>query len=233
MTANGTSNSATANTGVTISSNNLTALSVKASNGSLRSKNTAFGGILELESGTTTDVWQTYNYSPDGTYRCNYNGSGGDELILTTGGVLTASGGVKFNPSTGTLNYYEEGSWTPSVTIGGSTAGVTYQIRFGRYIRIGSSVTIWSCIRLTSTGGLSGEVTITGLPFTPANIGSYQHPVGSTVIVESSSTDIFASALNSTAIFFRQQNATGDVAMTAANKVDNDTAILVTCTYQT
>lgn len=55
-------------------------------------------------------------------------------------------------------------AWTPVVTIGGSSVGVTYGVQSGYYIRVGKLVTVWCRITLTSKGGLSGAVLITGLP---------------------------------------------------------------------
>lgn len=58
------------------------------------------------------------------------------------------------------LNWYEEGTWTPSV--GG---GATYDIQSGSYVRIGKSVTVHFDIQINniSAGSLT---TISGLPFT-------------------------------------------------------------------
>jgi hypothetical protein len=55
-------------------------------------------------------------------------------------------------------------AWTPVVTIGGSSAGITYSTQSGRYQRVGKVVTIQCRITLSSKGGLSGAVLITGLP---------------------------------------------------------------------
>ena len=63
--------------------------SVNLLDGSLTIKTTSFGGLLNLESGTTTDRWLLYHYSPDNTLRFNYNGAGGDEFIMNTVGATT------------------------------------------------------------------------------------------------------------------------------------------------
>lgn len=63
------------------------------------------------------------------------------------------------------LNWYEEGTWTPTV-IGTSTAGTaTYSIRKGYYTRIGRNVTIYLTLSWSAGTG-TGDLKVSGLPFT-------------------------------------------------------------------
>jgi hypothetical protein len=64
-----------------------------------------------------------------------------------------------------TLDDYEEGTFTPAITIGGSAVGVTYSAQNGRYTKIGRQVNFLITMTLSSKGGLTGSVVITGLPF--------------------------------------------------------------------
>ena len=77
--------------------------------------------------------------------------------------------GIQFNGSTAAanaLNAYEEGSWTPTL-VGGTVAGVgTYSVQDGKYIRIGSMVTVTATLVWSGHTG-SGQALIAGLPFTP------------------------------------------------------------------
>jgi Phage tail repeat like len=88
---------------------------------------------------------------------------------LTMGG--TFAGNLKFpttqNPSfdPNTLDDYEEGIFNPALMIGGFTAGITYTVRSGRYIKIGRLVNVQLSIALTSKGMGTGAVMISGLPF--------------------------------------------------------------------
>ena len=63
-----------------------------------------------------------------------------------------------------------EFNFTPSITVGGSATGITYGTQEGNYYRTGPMVFATMRIVLTSKGSGSGEVRITGLPFTPATI---------------------------------------------------------------
>jgi hypothetical protein len=97
------------------------------------------------------------------------------QLTLTTGNVIVASGqGIDFSANTGApgmtselLNWYEKGTFTP--TIGGATvAGVqTYAIQTGFYTRIGDRVYFNLRIVLSAKdAATSGLLIIAGLPFT-------------------------------------------------------------------
>jgi hypothetical protein len=110
-------------------------------------------------------------------------------LTLTGGNVVLSSGnGIDFSATTsgtGTmtselLSDYEEGTFTPVVQ-GSATAG-TYQLTVaqGIYVKIGRQVTVLvNCALAGSgvTGGGSGHVQITGLPFaaaaSPAVVGPF------------------------------------------------------------
>lgn len=75
------------------------------------------------------------------------------------------------------LNWYEEGTWTPTFTSsGGAFSAVTYNsITGGRYTRVGKIVHIQAAIATDAItiGAVSGNVWIEGLPFAAvANTGS-------------------------------------------------------------
>jgi hypothetical protein len=96
------------------------------------------------------------------------------------GATASASGaGISF-PATqsassdaNTLDDYEEGTWTPTITFGGGNTGVTYNFQLGRYTKIGNQVTIFMYFQLTNKGSSTGDCAIGGLPFSSVNIGSF------------------------------------------------------------
>jgi hypothetical protein len=101
---------------------------------------------------------------------------------IAVGGATPRTGGIAF-PATAvavadvnTLDDYEEGSWTPDLQFGGAKVGITYTSGYqtGKYIKIGTMVTVTGVIVLTSKGSSNGSATIAGLPFTNANAnGAY------------------------------------------------------------
>ena len=78
---------------------------------------------------------------------------------------VCAPSGVKFGSGTTTLNYYEEGSWTP--TFSNSSTTPSYLAQFGRYTRIGRVVHVVGKVGASNLG--SGTVYIGGLPFGSAD----------------------------------------------------------------
>lgn len=74
------------------------------------------------------------------------------------------------NPSSSPniLDDYREGTWTPAITFGGSSTGVTYAIdgQVGSYIKIGRMVLATGRIQLTSNGTGVGNAVIDGFPGT-------------------------------------------------------------------
>ena len=149
------------------------------------------GGAAQL------DITNQYNSGGAGsTYGQivfkNYNSSGGSltERVRITGsgnilaqkcisvGAATPSSdgaGITF-PATqsastdaNTLDDYEEGTWTP--TISGGYTGVTYASQGGWYTKVGRFVNISGRIQFSGTAN-AGLFSIIGLPFTQGNVGN-------------------------------------------------------------
>ena len=63
-------------------------------------------------------------------------------------------------------------AFTPTISIGGSSVGVTYLSQVGRYQQVGNLVTFELYVSLSSTGGLAGAVAVNGLPVASSNVGN-------------------------------------------------------------
>jgi len=100
------------------------------------------------------------------------------DVTLSTGNLVigTSGKGIDFSatPGTGTselLADYEEGTWTP-IAIGTTTAGTcTYITQAGSYTKIGRLVYFQMELFYTTHTG-TGDLQITGLPFTVATSGT-------------------------------------------------------------
>ncbi len=87
--------------------------------------------------------------------------------------IGTAGKGIDFSATasgSGTMTSelladYEEGTWTGTMT-GGTTAPTTPVTATGNYTRIGNTVTISIIFTNKDTTGASGQLLVTGLPFT-------------------------------------------------------------------
>ena len=97
-----------------------------------------------------------------------------DNIGFTTGGTIRGrwtTDGLCFNADTAAANAlddYEEGTWTPSVTFGGGSTGITGTFA-GSYTKIGRQVYVGFSLTFTSKGSSTGAVRVGGLPFTIAN----------------------------------------------------------------
>ena len=96
----------------------------------------------------------------------------------TSGGILQLSSGITF-PATqvassdaNTLDDYEEGNFTPTIS-GTTSAGTgTYTTQFGRYTKIGRVVTCDITVTWTAHTG-TGNLEIAGLPFSVLTTTDY------------------------------------------------------------
>lgn len=85
----------------------------------------------------------------------------------------TAAKGINFTANTNApgmtselLNWYEEGTWTPTVVSDGGT--ITSYTATGTYTRIGRMVMLNMNILITNNGTGSGGLNISGIPFSAA-----------------------------------------------------------------
>jgi len=121
----------------------------------------AVAGTPTLTLPTTTGTLATLTTPSFGT------------TIGVGGATASASGsGISF-PATqsassdaNTLDDYEEGTWTPTVTSAGGS--ITAYTATGTYTKIARVVYLTATINVTNAGTASSTMSITGNPFTPA-----------------------------------------------------------------
>jgi len=88
----------------------------------------------------------------------------------TTSGVMTLGAGIKFpaaqvaDADANTLDDYEEGSWTPTITFGGGSTGMSFLVATGTYTKIGRLVYVRANFRFSSKGSSTGNARMS-LPF--------------------------------------------------------------------
>ena len=107
-----------------------------------------------------------------GTLGVTGNTTVGGTLVNT--GLITASAGLAVGGTgaANTLDDYEEGDWTPTLT--GSSSNPTvgaYQYQVGKYTKIGRTVHAHIYLRINGgdMSGGSGDGRISGLPFAAGN----------------------------------------------------------------
>jgi hypothetical protein len=85
------------------------------------------------------------------------------------------SGQIKFpatqnaSANSNTLDDYEEGTWTPTITRSGTAPTVTYTAQVGFYTKIGNTVTCTVALGWSANTGGSGYWYVASLPFTSKN----------------------------------------------------------------
>ena len=128
----------------------------------------------------------------------------------------------------GTVPYYAEGTWTPALSFGGASTGITYSSQTGAYRRVGSLVYVAARLILTSKGSAAGIMAISGLPFNvvtllqPVTVGYYANMAGL--------SGHLAGIVQNTTLDVRQGGAISMVILTDAN-FTNTTNLYVGATY--
>jgi hypothetical protein len=98
-------------------------------------------------------------------------GATGEVLIGNTGADASWSAtprvtSITFDGTNYMGNYVTYAAWTPEITIGGSSTGITYSNQAGHYTRIGNMVFYYGVLTVTDTNSLTGDIVITGLVVT-------------------------------------------------------------------
>lgn len=91
----------------------------------------------------------------------------GSRPIQSTSSIFDYVPGYLADATTGAdvTPYPASQAWTPTLNIGGSTTGITYSNVEGRYTVNGRMVYVEIDITLSSRGGLTGTLTLTGFPY--------------------------------------------------------------------
>ena len=173
--------------------------------------------------------------------------------VNTAGGTFTnnlvqgtAAKGINFTANTPAagmtsqlLNWYEEGTWTPVVS-GGTTAG-TYELNTGStfctFTRKGRDVSLKGYIVLAAaiTGGGTGNLKVTGLPFTKrANSAAWGATAFNTVTFSAGKTvtAYFGTTGASSNIFFWESARGASVTLTPVSSLAANSIIGFSIDYE-
>lgn len=139
--------------------------------------------IIDFGSNSLTYLWiQATDLSDlSVNYPLALNPNGGTvsvgallDLSASTAGQIKFPVGQNASADANTLDDYEEGEATISITFGGSSTGLTLNSSYNkiRYVKIGRKVSISGYIVFTNKGSSTGNALLTGLPFTSQNENS-------------------------------------------------------------
>lgn len=141
-------------------------------------RNVRFGGALTLtHNATTLQLPGLANIVTVAGDRAVFTSTGGGNWICTNyeranglkiSNTNVVSGASAINFGQTNLNYYEEGTWTPSDQSG---AGLTFTVTNARYTRIGRICHVECFLNFPTTASGLGAI-IGGLPFTANGFGT-------------------------------------------------------------
>lgn len=155
-----------------------TASAIKFVNSTATGSNSGSTELVAIRTGTNTGDFKirTSNSSATMTDRMLI-GSNGNISISAGNLVIGTSGkGIDFSATSGTgtselFDDYEEGTFTPTLEASGGGAPSSYSTRVGSYTKIGDTVYILINLAVHA-GTLSGDIKVTGLPFSPSESSS-------------------------------------------------------------
>ena len=152
-----------------------------------------------------------------------------------------AAGQIKFpatqnaSSNANTLDDYEEGTFTPTLTFGGGSTGITYVYQIGSYTKIGNAVTLQCYVRISSKGSSAGAAAVTGLPFTSYSGTAYYWAFGmyfANLAATGTTCPMVFMGSNSTTVNLRTLEAGIDTALTDV-QFGATTETMFTGTYHT
>ena len=146
-------------------------INASTSTGLVQSADTS--GEIELQSNGTTALKVNTN---EGIQILNCLGVG-NATPSTSGAGITFPATQSASTDANTLDDYEEGSWTPTISYTTSDGNLSYATQVGRYTKVGNIVTITGQVTFSETTA-SGSVRIASLPFTSVNVSNYRSAGG-------------------------------------------------------
>jgi hypothetical protein len=195
-------------------------------------------GVVGVMASFTDAVAQTLSLLTGSGFSAINNPSGGD-VAIQIGGTERAritSNGLTFNGDTAAANAlddYEEGTWTPSLIFSGGGVGITYNTQAGKYVKVGSKVSVNCYLVLSNKGSSTGNARIEGLPFTIPNAnGNY---CSTSIYLDGGITYTGQAQgfgnINSNFIALASVSEAGTVSSFTDANFSNSSAIMISLTY--
>ena len=147
--------------------------------------------------------------------------------------VTSNAGGM----SSEVLDDYEEGTWTAAFNSGGGSITINSSYDKGYYTKIGNLCTIQGHFRVSGISSPSGDLYISGLPFSSPSADEGAEQAIPSVYLHSLASALSGTAVgflntNTTALYLRLGNQTDGGEVIAA-QIDTGTLISITLTYRT
>jgi hypothetical protein len=122
-------------------------------------------GAMAFSTRNAGSFAERMRINSDGTIRTVSTISVGNATPSTSGAGITFPATQSASSDANTLDDYEEGTWTPTLTFSGGSTGITYTSRTARYTKIGRLVYVFAAVTLSNKGSSSGAANVNNLPF--------------------------------------------------------------------
>ena len=195
----------------------------------INNTNADFSGALLDMRATSGNV-----NSANGRFlRCYSNNGSSEKFHVKGSGEIYTAAGILLG-GTGTANKledYEEGTWTPTVSVGFANPG--YSVLFGQYIKVGRLVTAYWRVIMNAGTPNNARVRISGLPYTSVNNANVYEAATHYFSASASEgvNSVILQVPNSTILEIYKKNAT-NVTSVVGNALGNTVSILGQITYQ-
>ncbi len=131
---------------------------------------------------------------------------------------------------TGATLLLPTGVFTPTLSFGGASVGVTYSVQTGAYTKVGNVVNFALRLALSSKGSSAGIAKISGLPFTNSNLQTAVSITIQTMGPACSSVEVVVD--NSAATLTLFQITAGTLTTLADTDFTNGTSLLIAGMYR-
>ncbi|MDC1035449.1 hypothetical protein OAQ98_03110 [Alphaproteobacteria bacterium] len=198
--------------------------SIGVDTGDLHINSTASGHVGLRFGNTRLQPTDNTGAVTDGISNLGHSNSRFKDLYLSGGVYLGGTGSANL------LDDFEEGTFTPTVVFGSGTSGITYSVRLGKYTKIGNTVQFYVQCSLSNKGSSTGNLSITGLPFTNTDTGS-PHSILTGAFNNTNDVQLYLNTGSAT-IYLENRNTGSQSPLTHSN-VNNNSTIFISGVYRT
>jgi hypothetical protein len=181
--------------------------------------------IIKGNDGGSTATALTFDMSNKGT------------MVLGAHGGITFPGTQNASDDANTLDDYEEGTWTATITVDGGTMTLDSSNNTGSYVKIGRLVHVQGFFAVDSDSASAGYVGLSGLPFASDNLSEGQEYSAGSLLVRNASSAVAGGTVawlegaGQTMAHLRESGTTSHGG-TLTGHFDDDTDFTVGITYR-
>lgn len=149
--------------------------------------------------------------------------------ITSLDGSITITSGANSLDIATTASSGASVSWTPVLSFGGGTTGITYSTQTGSYVKIGNLLTFSLSIVLTNKGSSTGNALIDGFPFSvDSSLGAFFLLTTVDVTPLANGTNMWAAYTPGPSLLLAQQRTSGSSGNLTDAQFSNTSSLQIT-----